>query len=110
MLNTLPKISLATLDGDILDSENAVKFEMEAALILHKPNIYTIWYITYNNIFHKIGVRKYPQTCFQLYCLPGRHINWNKEQMFIIVDRRYNIPSTFEVLHFGIKQQHIKRI
>ena len=43
MLNTLPKISLATLDGDILDSENAVKFEMEDALILHKPNIYTIW-------------------------------------------------------------------
>ena len=32
---TLPNISLATLAGDIVDSENAVKFEMGDALKLH---------------------------------------------------------------------------
>ena len=33
--STLPQIRLATLDGDIVDSEIAVKFEMGDALKLH---------------------------------------------------------------------------
>ena len=70
---------------------------------VHKPNNNTIWYIKYGNIFHKVGMWKYPQVCFQLYCLPGGHINWNKEQISVILDRRQNFPSTFEVGHFGIK-------
>ena len=34
-LRSPPKISLATHHGDIVDSENAVKFEMGDALKLH---------------------------------------------------------------------------
>ena len=34
---TLPKISLVTLGGDNVDSENAVKFEMGDVLKLHSP-------------------------------------------------------------------------
>ena len=33
---------------------------MHLNYMVHKPNIYTIWYIEYNSIFGKIGVRKYP--------------------------------------------------
>ena len=52
-----PKISLATLDADIVDSENAVLFKMGDALKLHgtQINIQTIWSINYSNIFHEIG-------------------------------------------------------
>ena len=52
-----PKISLATLDADIVDSENAVQFKMGDALKPHgaQINIYTIWCIKYSNIFHEIG-------------------------------------------------------
>ena len=55
--DTTPKISLATLVADIVDSENAVQFKMGDALKLHSAqiNIYTIWCIKYSNIFHKIG-------------------------------------------------------
>ena len=35
MFNTLPKIRLATHDGDVVDSENAIQIEMVDALILH---------------------------------------------------------------------------
>ena len=69
-MNTLPKISLATLDGDIVHSDNAVKFEMArgCTLTTRCTNLTcnTIWYIKYGNIFHKIWMRKYPQICFQL--------------------------------------------
>ena len=58
--HTFTKISLVTLDGDIVDSENAVNFEMGMHLnyTVHKPNIYTIWYMKYHSIFCKIGMRK----------------------------------------------------
>ena len=48
---------------------------------MYKPNIYTIWYIECNSIFDKIEMSKYPWTCFQWYCLPARHIDWNKVQI-----------------------------
>ena len=50
---------------------------------MHKPNIYAIWYIEYNSIFDKIGMRKYPWKCFQWYYLHEGHINWNKGQISI---------------------------
>ena len=38
--------------------------EMYLNCTMYKPNIYTIWYIEYNSIFDKIGMRKYPLKCF----------------------------------------------
>ena len=73
--------SLATLDGEIVDTEIAVKLELWVYFkcTMYKPNIYTIWYIERNNISDKTGMKKYPWKCFQWYCLPEGHINWNKE-------------------------------
>ena len=50
---------------------------------MHKPNIYTTWYIECNNIFEKNGMKKYLGKCYQWYCLPEGHINWNKGQISI---------------------------
>ena len=60
---------------------------MNLKYTMHKPSIYTIWYIECNSIFGKIGMKKYPWKCFQLYCLPEGHINWNKVQFTIILFR-----------------------
>ena len=101
--DTLPKKSLATLDADIVDSENAVQFKMGMHLN------YTVHKLTFTSFdasniaisFMKLG--KYPHKCFQMHCLPGVHINWNKEQISVILGRRHNFPLRFEVGHFGIK-------
>ena len=81
----------------------SLKWWMHLNYTVHKPDIYTIWYIKYDSICYTIGMRKYPQKCFQLSLIPGEHINWNKEQISIILGRRSNFPSTFEFGHFGIK-------
>ena len=59
---------------------------------MHKPSIYTIWYIECNSIFDKIATRKYPWKCFQWYHLPERHINWNKGQIFITLVLPLKLP------------------
>ena len=51
--------------------------------MMHKPNVYTVWYIEYDSIFDKIWMGKYPWKCFQWYCLPEGHINLNKGQISI---------------------------
>ena len=77
--------SLATLDGEMVDPEITIKLEMRDVLKVHdeQTNIYTIWYVEYDSTFGKIGMRKYPSKCFQWYCLPEGHINWNKGQISI---------------------------
>ena len=32
---------------------------------MHKPRLYSIWYIEYDSIFDKIGMTKYPWKYFQ---------------------------------------------
>ena len=51
---------LATLDGEILDPKIRVELEIRDVIKVHdaKPNIHTIWYIEWNSIFHKMGMRK----------------------------------------------------
>ena len=46
-------ITLATLDGEIVDPEIAVKLERGVHLkyMVHKPNIYIVWYIKCDDIF-----------------------------------------------------------
>ena len=44
--------------------QSNLKCEMYLKYMMHKPNIYTIWYIEYNSIFGTIGMRKYPWKCF----------------------------------------------
>ena len=60
-----------------------LKCRMYLKWTMPKPNIYTIWYIEWNSIFDKIGVRKYAWKCFHWYCLPEGHVNWNKGQISI---------------------------
>ena len=81
--DTLPPKSLAALDGEIVDPEIAVEFQMYLKYTVHKHNIYTIWYIKCNSVFYQIGMRKYPRRSFQWYCLFGGHMNQNKGQISI---------------------------
>ena len=65
-----------------------LKSGMYLKYTMHKPNIYTIWYIECNSIFfYKIGMREYTWKYFQWYCLPGGHINWNKGRISITLVR-----------------------
>ena len=54
---------------------------------MHKPNIYTFWYIECDNIFDTIGMTKYPWKYFQWYCHPEGHINCNKGQISLALVR-----------------------
>ena len=93
---------LATLDGEIVDPEITItlKCGMYLRCTMHKPNIYTIWYIECNSICHEMRMKKYPWKRFQWYCLPGGHINWNKGQISIRLVCPQNFSSTFQVGFF----------
>ena len=56
---------------------------MHLKYMVHKPNIFTIWYIKCNSIFHIIGMGTYPRKYIQWRCLPEGHINWNKGQIYL---------------------------
>ena len=65
--------------------EQNLKGAMHSKYKGHQTNIYDIWYIKYYSICEKIEMRIYPQKHFQLNCLPGGHINWNKGQIFVVL-------------------------
>ena len=74
---TLPKISLATLDGQIVDSEIVEESEMRDA-----PK--STWCIkpsgsldTSNVMILLIRMRKYTSNICSCIILPDGHINWN---------------------------------
>ena len=45
-------------------------------------------------------MQKYPQKCFQLYCLLVGHISRNKEQICKILHCFYTFASSFNVEYF----------
>ena len=96
-----PKISFATLAGQIVDLYIAGEYEMHDALSKYTAQrriIYVIWYITRGNILIKLclgnihkqvsGVRSF-----------GGHINRNKGLICVILVCIY-LPWKFEVTHF----------
>ena len=70
-----------------------LKCRMYLKYAMHKPNIYTIWYIECTSIFDKIGMMKYPWKSFQWYRIPEGHNNWNKGQISKTLVRPQNFPS-----------------
>ena len=42
------------------------------------PKLHHFIYQVWNDVFDKIGMRKYPKKCVQLYCLPVMHIDGGK--------------------------------
>ena len=66
---------------------------MRCKYTAHKPNICNIWYIKCDSVLNKISMRNYPQTCFQLCCLPVGCISGYKWICITLLDF-YNFPST----------------
>ena len=67
MFNLHSPKNLATLDGEIVDTEIAVKLKCGIYLkyTMYTPNIYTLSHMECNSMFYKIGMRKYPWKSFQ---------------------------------------------
>ena len=70
--STFSQTSLATLDGEIVDPDIAVKFEIRMHLkyTVHKPNTYNVWYIKCESIFWQNWDEEISTEMFHLYCLP----------------------------------------